>query len=276
MNHKIGKTITGAAVWVVVVVGLVSPAQAAAPILASHRAVYDIALKHASDASGITDVSGRIVYEFKGSACEGYSTNYRFVMKIRSVGGNEVTDQQVISFEDGTGENFRFLSKSFVDDRLEQELSGMAAHDGEATTITLKKPKEAEFTLASALFPTAHTIDLLQRAATGESIYETKIFDGSDGGDRVMTTTVIVGPQKSGTEGDGENAGPLKSEPFRNVSISYFDEEDENGGESLPAYQTSFKLYDNGVTRDLLMDYGDYALTGSLNQIEILPQESCK
>jgi hypothetical protein len=30
---------------------------------------------------------------------------------------------------------------------------------------------------------------------------------------------------------------------------------------SLPEYQIAFKLYENGVTRDLLMDYGDFSLT---------------
>ena len=32
-----------------------------------------------------------------------------------------------------------------------------------------------------------------------------------------------------GLQGDGKNAGPLKKDPFRNISISYFDEQSENG-----------------------------------------------
>jgi len=255
-------------------VGL-SSVGASAQALAPHRAVYDVALKDASDRSGITGMDGRIVYEFRGSVCDGYTTNFRFVTRIRSASGDRLTDQQTSTYEDSAGNNFRFVTKSFVDEKLDRELSGSAARKDDALVVTLKKPEDAEIVLAPAMFPTAHMVDLLERAADGERIYETKIFDGSEDGDRVMTTTIILGPEKTGVEGDGQNAGPLKDDPYRNVSISYFDEESDADGEALPEYQISFKLYDNGVTRDLVMDYGDFALTGALTQIEMLPQESC-
>ena len=46
-------------------------------------------------------------------------------------------------------------------------------------------------------------------------------------------------------------------------------------GEELPTYQMSFTLYENGVTNDLVMDYGDYALSGSLEEIEPLADQGC-
>ena len=36
----------------------------------------------ASDRSGITGLSGRMVYEFNGSPCEGYTVKFRFVTQI--------------------------------------------------------------------------------------------------------------------------------------------------------------------------------------------------
>lgn len=274
MTRNFTRQMTVAAVFAAAAGGLI-PVHAEAQALAAHRAVYDVALKDASDRSGITSMNGRIVYEFRGSVCDGYTTNFRFVTRLRSAAGNRLTDQQTSTYEDAAGENFRFVTKSFVDEKLDRELSGSAVREDGALSVELKKPDAAEFSLPPALFPTAHMIDLLDRAEGGERIYETQIFDGSEDGDRVLTTTVIIGPEKTGTEGDGKNAGPLKDDPFRNVSISYFGEEGESSGEALPEYQISFKLYDNGVTRDLIMDYGDFALTGALNQIEMLPQESC-
>jgi hypothetical protein len=40
----------------------------------------------------------------------------------------------------------------------------------------------------------------------------------------------------------------------------------------------SFKLYENGITRDLTMDYGDFVLTGRLAKLELLDSKSaaCK
>ncbi|QKV18098.1 cell envelope integrity EipB family protein [Oricola thermophila] len=253
----------------------IASTDAIAQALAPHRAVYDVALANASDRSGITGMHGRIVYEFQGSACDGYTTVFRFVTRIRSATGNRLSDQQTSTYEDGSGDTFRFVTKSFVDERLDRELSGSAIRDAEGIVVTLKKPEKAEFSLAPALFPSAHMIDLLNRAHEGEKFYETAIFDGTENGDRIMTTSVVIGPEKTGAEGDGANAGPLKDDSFRNVSISYFDEGNAVGGEAVPEYQISFKLYDNGVTRDLVMDYGDFVLEGALRQIEMLPKESC-
>jgi len=38
----------------------------------------------------------------------------------------------------------------------------------------------------------------------------------------------------------------------------------------------AFKLYENGVTRDLTMDYGDFVLSGKLAKLEVFNSEECK
>lgn len=251
-------------------------ALAMAPTLAPHRAVYDVALKDASDRSGILSMSGRIVFEFSGSACDGYTTNFRFVTRVRSASGNRLTDQQTSTYEDGPGENFRFLTKSFVDEKLDHEVSGSATRENDQIVVTLKKPNNQEIVLEPARFPSAHMIDLIERADGGETFYETQIFDGSEDADRVMTTTVIIGKEKTEIDGDADAADALKDEPYRNVSISYYDvKSEDHSGEALPDYEIAFKLYDNGVTRDLQMDYGDFALSGQLTRLELLPEQRC-
>ena len=49
--------------------------------LAPHRAIYEMKLGDARSGSGVTDLSGRMVFEISGSACEGYTQNMRFVME---------------------------------------------------------------------------------------------------------------------------------------------------------------------------------------------------
>lgn len=252
------------------------PAYAMAQTLAPHRAVYDVALKDASDRSGILSMNGRIVFEFRGSACDGYTTNFRFVTRVRSASGNRLTDQQTSTYEDGAGETFRFMTKSFVDEKLDHEVSGAAARENDSIVVTLKEPTRQEIVLEPALFPSAHMLDLIDRAANGETFYETKIYDGSEEADRVMTTTVVIGQEKTVLDGDADAADALKDDPYRNVSISYYDvQTEDHSGEALPDYEIAFKLYDNGVTRDLQMDYGDFALTGHLTQLELLPEQRC-
>jgi hypothetical protein len=253
------------------------PAFAMAQTLAPHRAVYDVALKDSSDRSGITGMNGRIVYEFLGSVCDGYTTNFRFVTRIRSASGNRLTDQQTTTFEDGAGEKLRFVNKSFVDEKLDREVSGMAVREEDQIVVTLRKPENQEVVLEPALFPSAHMLDLIDRARNGETFYETRIFDGSEDGDKALTTTVVIGREKTEQDGDSQAAAVLSDEPYRNIAISYFDEQaEDHAGESLPEYQIAFKLYENGVTRDLLMDYGDFSLTANLTRLDMLPRQSCE
>ena len=244
----------------------------AASILAAHRAVYDVKLKEASDRSGIDGMNGRIVYEFRGSSCDGYTTNFRFVTRLSARGEVNLTDQRTSTFEDAAGENFRFVTKTYVNENEDKSIEGSATVQDGAVIVDLKQPEPLELDLNPAMFPTTHVLDMLDRARAGETFYEQQIFDGSDGADRVLTTTVVIGPQKDDPTRDaGEEA--LKDEPYRNISVAYFDE--VNDPEGLPEYSIAFKLHENGISRDLEMDYGDFVLTGEMTDLELFEPESC-
>ena len=51
------------------------------------------------------------------------------------------------------------------------------------------------------------------------------------------------------------------------VSIGYFE---AKGGDLTPSYQIDFRLYENGVSRELLIDYGDFSIHGTLTSLEYL------
>jgi hypothetical protein len=44
----------------------------------------------------------------------------------------------------------------------------------------------------------------------------------------------------------------------------------------MPAYQLGFLLYDNGVSRRLKLDYGDFELRGNLSDLTLIDPVSCK
>ena len=64
--------------------------------------------------------------------------------------------------------------------------------------------------------------------------------------------------------------GELASWP---VSIGYFE---PKGGDLTPSYQIDFRLYDNGVSRELLIDYGDFSIHGTLTALEYLKAPECR
>lgn len=94
------------------------------PDLVAHRAVYDLELKDASDRSGIEGMTGRMVYEFTGSSCQGYKTDFRFVTQINTGDAVRMTDQQTTTFEDLAAKKFTFETKSYTDDKLDKEVQG--------------------------------------------------------------------------------------------------------------------------------------------------------
>ena len=53
--------------------------------LVAHRAIYEMTLDDARSASGITGIDGRMVFEFTGSECDGYSLNMRMVTQMTDI-----------------------------------------------------------------------------------------------------------------------------------------------------------------------------------------------
>jgi hypothetical protein len=256
-------------------------AAAASPVaLVPHRAVYDLQLDKADDKSGISGLTGRMVYEFNGSACEGYTTNFRFVTRIdMEEAPPRLTDQQTTTYESGDGKEFNFVNKTFVDKELSKEVRGEAKLTAAATDVSLTKPEAKKFTLARSQFPTHHMEELIAKAEAGEVFYQTTLFDGSEDADQVSNTTVVMGKPEIAIDSDEAKAmGKLANEKVWPVNIAYFD--DKENQEGLPVYRIDFKLYRNGITRDLKMDYGDFSIKGKLVNLTVFdhPQKAsdCK
>lgn len=245
---------------------------ASARFLVPHRAIYDLSLDRASERSGITSVVGRMVYEFKGTPCEGYTTNFRYVTRISTDEASQLTDQQTSTFEDGAGKTFRFATKSFIDQALDTEVKGTATHGPDGISVKLVKPDKADVTVRQAWFPTQHLVELLDKAEHGRNFYETNLFDASDKADRAMTTSVVVGERREATPDDPEYQalGSLEHDRYWPVTIAYFDTGGDKASAMQPIYSISLKLLDNGITRDLRMDYGEYALKGRLVNLTLL------
>ena len=52
--------------------------------LAPHIAIYDLKLTSSRGKRALESVRGRIVYDFSGSACDGYALNFRQVTELDS------------------------------------------------------------------------------------------------------------------------------------------------------------------------------------------------
>lgn len=271
----------GAVFFAAGLVSLVSVGQVLAAGLVPHRAIYDMELDKAEDGTGISALSGRMVYEFSGSACEGYSVSFRFVTEFQDVsGGSKVTDLRSSSYENPKDASFQFFSKTYVDQRMVEKARGIARQDDGTKTIELQEPGQRKLTISGkTLYPTEHLNKIIKAARAGQSFVSADVYDGSETGDKVYATTAVIGASRT------EDV-PLSDEPSAAVSrikqaqawpvtIAYFDPAQEQDGEETPVYQMSFLLYDNGISRELKMDYGQFSLRGKLRQLELHEETAC-
>ena len=272
---------TGRKLVAAAILGLASSAASAqdiaAPPLQPHRAVYDLELKEASERSGIDSIYGRMVYEFTGAACKGYTTRFRFATRIGTGEEVRVSDQRLTSFEDTKAGLFRFENQSFTDEKLDKEIKGEGTIHPGGITVKLEGENARTLDLPESVFPTAHMQQVIANALNGKPLFDARVFDGSEDGDKSLLATTIIGkPQTAGEDAgsDAKAADTFAAKPWWPVTASYYNEGAD--GDSEPAYRLSFKLYDNGVSRDLVMDYGDFALSAKLTQLSLLPDENCE
>ncbi len=251
-------------------------------VLVPHRAIYDLSLGQTRGDSQVAAVSGRIVYDFGGNACQGYSLDFRQVSELDTGEGKVSTsDLRSTTWEGADAKSFKFTSQNFVDQNLVNSVDGHAEHDAAKTAVDLDKPQQESLNLdAGVVFPTQHMIRAIQAARAGKTILNFPVYDGSDTGDKVFNTLTVIGREIAPDEHKHDDAAadePKLAKVARwPVTISYFDKgKDDDSGEQTPVYTIGFELYRNGISRALTLDYNDFVIDGKLTSLEIKDQKPC-
>jgi len=253
----------------------VSQAQAAVA-LAAHRAAYNITLAGGDGAQAPVSASGLIAYEFRGSACKGYASNFRQVTVLQKSEGAPISaDTKATMFEDGQGRTLQFQVDSSGSDSPADPIEGKAARsDNGDIFVDLAKPTPQKLDLGrDILFPTQHVAKIIDSAKSSASTLQARVFDGSDTGSKIYDTLTVIGKAGAGPSEEPANAEALKGLARWPVTISYFDAAKKD---AAAEYILTFDLYENGVSGSLKLDYGAFALSARLTRIELLPaDEAC-
>ena len=258
-------------------------AAASGPFLA-HQALYDLSLMKSRGSNSINSARGRILYNFSGSACEGYTSEFRQVSELDSGEGKvTLSDLRSTSWEDGAGKSYRFKIDARMNDADSAPVDGVAERSGDQITVKLKQPATKTFTLdAATVFPTEQIQRIIAAARQGKSVLELMVYDGSDNGEKVYNTLSVIGQP---IPGDRTIAAPdpstandvMKSLTRWPVTVSYYDRDAKaKDGEQTPVYAMSFELYENGVSRALMLDYNDFVISGAMGKFDVKDSKPCK
>ena len=149
--------------------------------------------------------------------------------------------------------------------------------------MNLTKPETKKFNAGTVVFPTEHMRLLIEAALAGKTLLEVAVYDGSETGEKIYQSLSVIGrriapdrkPEDSAADKDA--LAGLARWP---VTISYFDKTkektDDQPGEQIPIYAISFEMYENGISRALRLDYGDFVIDGKMSSLEVKPVKGCQ
>jgi hypothetical protein len=281
MAHSLRLSI-GALAVAAVALGPVK-AMAGVPFL-PHQALYELSLVKARGSSPINSARGRILYNFSGNACDGYTSEFRQVSEL-DVGEGKMTlsDLRSTSWEDGAGKSYRFKIASRMNDTDSNPVDGIAERTGDHIIVKLKQPATKTFTLdGSTVFPTEQIQRIVAAAREGKSVLELSVYDGSDNGEKVYNTLTVIGQPIPAEKAVAAPDPSTDSEQMKGltrwpVTVSYYDRDaKKSDGEQTPVYAMSFELYENGVSRSLVLDYNDFVIAGALGKFDVKDAKDTK
>ena len=169
-------------------------AQAANGPFLAHQALYDLSLVK-SRSNSVNSARGRILYNFTGSSCEGYTSEFRQVSELDSGEGKvTLSDLRSNSWEDAAGKSYRFKIETRMNEADAGRVDGSAERDGDHINVKLKLPAPMNFTLdGKIVFPTEQIQRIIAAAKDGKSLLELSVYDGSDDGQKVYNTLTVIG-----------------------------------------------------------------------------------
>jgi hypothetical protein len=260
------------------------PAKAAGVPFLPHQALYDLSLVKSRGSNPVNAARGRILYNFSGNACEGYTSEFRQVSELEiGEGKMMLSDLRSSSWEDGEGKSYRFKVDARTNDADPNSVDGIAERNGDHITVKLKQPEAKTFTLDGAtVFPTEQIQRIIAAAKEGKSLLELTVYDGSDNGEKVYNTLTVIGQPIPGTKEIAAPDPSTTSEQMKQltrwpVTVSYYDRDAKaKEGEQTPVYAMSFELYENGVSRALVLDYNDFVISGALGKFDVKDAKDVK
>jgi hypothetical protein len=263
--------------------GSAAQATAGAPFL-PHQALYELSLVKSRGSTSIEAARGRILYNFSGSACEGYTSDFRQVSELDSgEGKTTLSDLRSTSWEDGAGKSYRFKIDTRMNNGDPSAVDGVAERTGDRIAVKLKQPVAKVFTLdGSTVFPTEQIQRIITAAKEGKSVLELSVYDGSDNGEKVYNTLSVIGQPIPGdraiaTPDPSTTNDTMKALTRWPVTVSYYDRDAKaKDGEQTPVYAMSFELYEDGVSRALMLDYNDFVISGKMGKFDVKDSKPCK
>ncbi len=247
--------------------------------LIPHKALYDISLTSKKNGVMLSNLSGKMLYEWR-SSCDGWVSNYQFDMLYEYVEmpAARVTSD-VSTYEAFDGKNFTFNAQRKKDGPLFEQFRGATSlgEDGKNIVVNYSIPKDLVQPLPKGtFFPMGHTLDVLNKIKQGTRFYSVPLFDGSDGKGPVDINT-FIGDTRTYRFPENSEESPVKmnidpalvNTKAWDVRLAFFP---HDSSDTMSDYEMSVVFHENGIISSIEIEYSDFSI--SQNLIAIEPVES--
>ncbi|MGE0726245.1 MAG: DUF1849 family protein, partial [Alphaproteobacteria bacterium] len=205
-----------------------------------------------------------------GDSCDGWTIEQRYRMRLTQAQEEQVEIvSNLVTWESKDGLRYRFTLRKSRGGEPEEEVRGTArltgvGRGGQAEFV---RPEEGRIDLpAGTMFPTAHTLELIRRAEAKEVLFSRKVFDGSEI-EPPAEVNAVIGRLEPADAAEAKDKA-LLGRPGWRVRLAFFPAE---GQAPQPDYEIGLRLLDNGVSTDMIIDYGDFTVRARLRELEALP-----
>ncbi len=246
---------------------------AAPPVLAMapHQATYRMSLASTQSGSGIVGANGTMSYKF-ADACDGWTVENRIAVTYAySEGGQAQTSTDFVTWESKDGLRYRFRVRNSRDGQVTDEIEGTAELRGKGQGGVARFTRPEAMTVAlpkGTLFPTEHTVRLMDAARAGRRSLLRVVFDGSDT-EGPYDVNALIGPP---SPQESNPASPLLEARAWPMSLAFFP---VASADPAPDFEMRLNYHANGVAEDVVQSFKNFSLMGRLETIEALPRRGC-
>ena len=240
--------------------------------IASHRAAYTLSLDKSKSSAGIVAIEGAMVIEWQ-EVCDGWTLAQRMRFQAFDGEGN-VLDNEISfsSWESRDGRTYRFSTRTVRNGEESEIIRGRAelAGRGKAGEATFTEPERQVMTLSpGTMFPTEHSLALIEAAQAGERVIARTVFDGATV-DGALVINAVIGPPLGAEPPVKAGIEEVVKRPAWRVRMAFF-----KPNEPSPEYETSMRMLDNGIGTEFVFDYDEFAIKAVLDRLEALPKPGC-
>lgn len=240
--------------------------------LAPHRAIYTMGLASTKPGSGIAAASGTMSYQFEDS-CDGWVVENRIAVNYAyTEGGQALSATDFITWESKDGLHYRFRMRNTRDGQITEEVEGHAdlKGKGQGGVARFTRPEPMTMPLPKGtLFPTEHTLKLIDAAQGGGRSFWRVVFDGS-GLEGPYEVNAVIGRQSQTLP--GRAVSPLLGAPYWPMHLAFFP---VSSPEEVPNFEMRLAYHPNGVAQEIIQTFKSFSLHGKLESVEALPRRGC-